>query len=233
MFRRRSFRREHWRNERTVESDWCWTERSERRGDRQWSQKKHMNLYSNLLYGLATGHGARIHLAGAVAFVAAVHRSVFVLLCIALLRRMVISVDRTVVSSAARTGNSHQSGGCHRRINKQQRDKTGNCRHAFLQPLPGCLQAENSHMGITMILHFRAKPSSLRRAVGANRQGLPTCGGRARNDGVMQSMYVWRQNLTRLFQMGPLRVDRFSGGGVDLAVQGRQTRWHGTHIHEL
>ena len=157
MFRGRSLRREHWRNDRTVECDWRWTERSERRGDRQWSQKKYMNVYSSLLYGLATGHGARIHLAGAVAFVAAVHRSAFILLCIALLRRMVISVDRTVGSSAARTGNRHQSGGCHRRINKQQRDKTGNCPHGFLQPLPECLQAENSHMGSTMILHFQGK----------------------------------------------------------------------------
>lgn len=157
MFRRRSFRRKHRRNERTVECNWRWTERSERRGDRQGSQKKYRNVYSSLLCGLATGHGARIHLAGAVGFVAAVHRSVFILLRIVFLRRMVISVDRTVVCSAARTGNSHQSGGCHRRINKQQRDKTGNCWHGFLQPLPECLQADNSHIGITMILHFQGK----------------------------------------------------------------------------
>ena len=79
-----------------------------------------MRMCGSLLDGVATGHRAGLHLLHAVAFMAAVHRNIVALLCGALLRGTVISVNGALVPSAASAGNNHQCRTRLRRIDEKK-----------------------------------------------------------------------------------------------------------------
>jgi hypothetical protein len=81
-----------------------------------------------------------------VPFVTAVHRGGFILVCAAVLRRVVISMNGAPLSRAAGTANGHHSGDGHRGVDQKQGDQAGNCRDGLLQSLTETLPAEISHI---------------------------------------------------------------------------------------